>query len=393
MGAFGKGTMAFFRQHGFDVDYLAYDNGGLEAIEGEGFSFFNVNYIRALNPLADVKAFFQILKIFRERHPDVISLATTKPCFLGGLAGRITGVPVIIRHKWGSLLDCNYKGFKRFLLFKADRIANKQADRVAVNSHELLESEINVGSIDPDKATTYGHGSAFGIDTDLFSLNNVNKGKARGLRRHWGISDNDFVFGTVMRVNIEKGICELVRAFVEVNKKFPNTKLIVAGKYNIRNLPPDDIVKAIEGHPSIKYIGFQEDITVAYAAMDIFVLPTYREGFCNSNLEASSMGKCVISTDIIGVNGSSVIDNETGLIVPARDTDALREVMERVVSDRELIERFGQNGRQRVERNFTNKYIWHCQLKDICGLLLEKAIQPPVLPDQIEDSSCPLCEK
>lgn len=393
MAAFGKGTMAFFRQHGFDVDYLSYDNGRLVAIDDEGFVFFSVNYIRALNPLADIKAFFQILKIFRERRPDVISLATLKPCFLGGLAGRITGVPVIIRHKWGSMLDCNYKGFKRFLLFKADKIANKLADRVAANSHELLESEINIGSIDPDKATTYGHGSAFGIDTDLFKLNDVNKEKAKDLRQYWGITDDNFVFGTVMRINTEKGICELINSFTKVNKKFPNTKLLIIGRYDIRNLPPDEIVRTIEEHPSIKFIGFQEDITVAYAAMDVFVLPTYREGFCNANLEASSMEKCVISTDVIGVNGSSVINNETGLIVPARDAEALKEAMERVVFNRELCERLGQNGRQRVERNFTNKYVWHCQLKDICSLLLEKDIQPPVLPDQIEGSSCPLCEK
>ena len=78
MGAFGKGTMAFFRQHGFDVDYLSYDNGRLVAIDDEGFVFFSVNYIRALNPLADIKAFFQILKIFRERCPDVMLVSLKK---------------------------------------------------------------------------------------------------------------------------------------------------------------------------------------------------------------------------------------------------------------------------------------------------------------------------
>ena len=391
MSAFGKGVMAFYKKHGFDVYFLAYDNGRLETIADEGFEFFNISYVRALDLISDIKAFFQVMRIFRKLRPDVIQLATTKPCFLCGIAGKLTGVPLIIRHKWGSLLECNYRGLKRFLLFNADRVANRLADRIVSVSHELLESEVDAGTIDAKKGIVYGNGSAFGLNIDFFKLTGEKKKKAIELRQQWGVGENEFVFGTAMRINIEKGICELVEAFVRLYEKKPYLRLKIAGQYDIRNSPPEEIIRTIEEHPGITFVGFQEDISVFYAAIDAYVMPSYREGFCNSNLEASGMEKAIVSTDIIGVNGSSVIDGVTGLIVPPRNAEALADAMDRIASDRELARNLGRQGRERIVRGFSNKLVWHNQLKDICLLLKKKRIDPPVEPDQIIKEACPLC--
>lgn len=392
MALLGKGQMAFFRQHGFDVDVLAAKDESVDSVIQEGAEFFDTNFIRDLSPFADIKTMWHLFKLFRRRKPDVIQLMTLKPSMLGALAGRITGVPLIIRHKWGSMLDCNYRGLKRFLLFRADRTSNILAHRVVSVSHQLLESEVKIGAIDPRKAIVYGSGSSNGLDLNRFKKTPEWIQGAKEVRDKLGIWQDATVLGTVMRVNIEKGICELVNAFCKLAERMPKLHLIIIGGYDIRNLPPEDVVRTIESHPRIHFTGFVGNIEDYYAAMDIFVMPSYREGFCNSNIEASGMELPVISTNVIGCSGSSVLDGVTGLVVPPRDSKALADAIEKLLTDKQLAKKLGYQGRERVEREFDQKLVWHNQLRDICLMLQQKGIEPPVEPEQIADRSCPLCK-
>jgi glycosyltransferase involved in cell wall biosynthesis len=216
--------------------------------------------------------------------------------------------------------------------------------------------------------------------------------KGKKVKEKLGILPGAPVLGTVMRINIEKGICELVEAFCELAEMMPKLHLIIIGGYDIRNLPPEDVVRTIEGHPRIHFTGFVGNIEDYYAAMDVFVLPTYREGFCNSNLEASGMELPVISTNVIGCSGSSVLDGVTGLVVPPRNSKALADAIEKLLTDKELAKKLARQGRERVETQFDQKFVWHSQLRDICELLKQKQIKPPVEPELIGEKTCPLCD-
>ena len=144
-------------------------------------------------------------------------------------------------------------------------------------------------------------------------------------------------------------------------------------------------------HRGINVVGFVFNVEDYYAAMNVFVLPTYREGFCNVNIEASAMELPVVSTKVVGVDGSSVLDGVTGLLVPPRDSLALVEAIEKILDHPELAKEFAHNGRRRVEKEFPNELIWHYQLRDLCLLLKEKGIVPPVDPERIIGQTCPLC--
>jgi len=391
MATLGKGQVAFYRQHGFDVDVFAAKDDGMDSVVEEGAELFDTNFTRNLNPFVDIKTTWRLFKLFRIRKPDVIQLMTLKPCILGALAGRMAKVPLIVRHKWGNMRECNYKGIKRFLLFSADKMSNKLAHRVVAICHRLKESEVSAGAVDERKAVVYGSGSSNGLDLDRFerTFERIQGGKV--IRDKLGISQDATVLGTVMRANIEKGICELVEAFCKLAENIPNLHLIIIGGYDIRNLPPEHVVRTIEEHPSIHFVGFVRNIEDYYAAMNIFVMPSYREGFCKSNIEASAMELPVVSTRIIGCS-ESVLDGVSGLLVPPRNSAALAEAIEKIIKDRELARQLGQGGRKRVEREFDQKLVWHNQLRDICLMLQQRGIEPPVEPGQIVGKNCPLCD-
>jgi len=388
-----KGRVSFYRQHGFDVDVFAAKGEGVDSVVGEGAEFFNTNFIRDLSPFADLKTVLYLFKLFRRRKPHVIQLMTLKPSILGGFAGRMAGVPLIVRHKWGNMRECNYKGIKRFLLFSADKMSNKLAHRVVTVSHELKESEVAAGAIDKDKAAVYGSGSCDGLDLSSFKRTPERIQRGKEIRDKLGIPQDATVLGTVMRVNVEKGICELIEAFCKLTKKIPKLHLLIIGGYDIRNRPPKQIQLTIEEHPQIHHlVRFVMNIEDYYAAMDIFVMPSYREGFCKSNIEASSMELPVVSTRIIGCS-DSVLDGVTGLLVPPRNSSALSEAIEKIIMDPQLARRLGRAGRERVEGEFDQKLVWHHQLRDICFMLKAKNIEPPVEPEEISSTTCPLCAK
>jgi glycosyltransferase involved in cell wall biosynthesis len=391
MATFGRGQMAFYNQHGFATDFLSSKGDGLDIVCKEGVEYFEMDFRRALSPVADAKTIWRLWRYLRQHKPTVLQLKTLKPGVLGTIAGRLARVPVIIRYKQGYMRESNIMGIRRAIMMAVDRVANRLAHRVVCVCHELREAEIAAGAVAPDKIVVYGAGSSHGIDVDRFTLTKDLAARGRAIRADLGISPDETVLGTMMRINIEKGISELVEAFGQVAEQRVDVHLIVVGDYDIRNVPPEHVKRALIEHPRIHLVGWQHETPPYYAAMDIFVLPTYREGLCNSNLEANCMGRPVISTRIIGVDGSSAIDGETALLVPPRESRALADAMKTLLDDRALAERLGRIGRERVTREFASQLVWHRQLRDICELLEARGIEPPVRPEQIAGATCPRC--
>lgn len=391
MATLGKDQAGFFVQHGFDVDIFGKADGTESSVISEGANFFDIDFKRSLSPMADIITLFKLIKLFRRQKPDVVQLMTLKPSFLGSIAGRLTGVPLIVRHKWGYMRDSNYRGIKRFLLSSVDKISNILSHRIVAICHKLLEAEIKAKAINPKKAIVFGSGSDNGVDLKRFKRTSELIEKGRAIREKLGIWPNTSVLGTVMRINIEKGISELVMSFEQLSEKYPNLRLIIVGEFDIRNLPGRDIINEIKDNPRIHHVGFQKNMEEYYAAMDIFVMPSYREGFCKSNIEASSMELPVVSTNIIGCS-ESVKDGVSGILVPPRQVQPLVDAIEKLLNNKELAEKLGKQGRQRVENEFDQKYVWHNQLRDICQLLKDKGIEPPIEPEKIIGISCPLCK-
>jgi glycosyltransferase involved in cell wall biosynthesis len=193
----------------------------------------------------------------------------------------------------------------------------------------------------------------------------------RAVRRQWKIPEDAVVIGNAGRLTRDKGIAELVSAFDSLAQRRPDCYLLLVGPDDARSPLPTEISTRIARHDRIRAVGRQSDMPAFYAAMDIFVLPSYREGFGVVNLEAAAMELPVVTTDTTGVR-ESIEDEVTGLLVPVARVPELEAAMERLAADPELRRRLGRAGRQRVQDLFEQGKFWDALYRHRRALL-EKA--------------------
>jgi len=217
-----------------------------------------------------------------------------------------------------------------------------------------------------------GQGSDNGIDLAVFDPARWKEAGA-DVRRQWQIPADAVVIGSVMRLVGDKGIRELVTAFVQLAESFDSIHLLLVGRLEDRNPPLPETLAAMKEHPRILVTGYQLDVLPFYAAMDVFALPTYREGFSAVNLEAAAMMLPVVTTDAVGAK-ESIVDGETGFCVPVADATSLGEALGRLVGDPALRRRLGAAGRQRVERDFEQSVFWEALYRHRESLLVEAGV-------------------
>ena len=211
-----------------------------------------------------------------------------------------------------------------------------------------------------------GHGNVRGIDLDYWSRE---KSCCISPDLQEKIKGN-FVFLFVGRLVKDKGINELVEAFTRLQKEgVKNIKLLLVGKFEEKLDPlKQETIKEINYNPDIITVGEVEDVRPFYSVSDVFVFPSYREGFPNTVLEAGVMGLPQIVTDINGSN-EIIKDNWNGLIVPPRRTDDVWNAMKRLMSDDKLRKKLAGNAREMVADRFEQKYIWSELLKTYNSLV------------------------
>lgn len=184
--------------------------------------------------------------------------------------------------------------------------------------------------------------------------------------------NHDFVFLYVGRIVRDKGINELVSAFLKLNN--PNIKLILLGSFEL-NLDPvqPHILESINACHEIICPGFQDDVRKFYAISDVFVLPSYREGFPNSLLQAGSMGLPSIVSNVNGCN-EIIKDGINGVVIPAKDKDALCHSMSILYENNSFKQLLGSNARVIICSNYTNKVVWESLVKEYDRLLISQSL-------------------
>jgi glycosyltransferase involved in cell wall biosynthesis len=216
---------------------------------------------------------------------------------------------------------------------------------------------IGLGLVKPDKAVVVGPGTCCGIDADRFHASLDSRQKASDLPDKLGFHENAPVIGFVGRFTRDKGIPELYQAFTAVRERYSNLRLLLVGDFEAGDPIAVDLRRAIEGDREVVRTGFVSDVALYYHLMDICVLPTYREGFPGVPLEAQAAGIPVVTTHATGAI-DSVLDRQTGFIVPVGDVNALSAAIDRLLGDPSLRKRMGEAGRNWVEAVFRQEIVW-----------------------------------
>ena len=351
---FCREVMIKMRRMGYDMVAVTSPGPELDELRDvDGFHCVAVPMERHISIVRDLKSLIKMIRVFRKEKPQVVHSMTPKAGMICMVAAWLTHVPVRI-HTFTGLVWPTATGMKRKLLMMTDWLTCACATHVIPEGQGVL-NDLKNGGITKKPMRVLGYGNVMGVDMERFSPDRFSVKKDAGV----------FTFVFVGRIVGDKGINELVEAFVRLHDVHKNTRLVLVGNYEHNLDPVSDITRElIDTNKGIEACGpkYGDDLLQMYVNADCFVMPSYREGFPNTVLEAGAMGLPSIVTDI---NGSrEIIENEkNGLIVPSKNADALYAAMERMLTCVDAREMMRRNARAMIQSRFEKKFVQACQVK------------------------------
>lgn len=306
-----------------------------------------VNIQRKISLINDLKALWHLYKYFKAEKFDAVHSVTPKAGLLTSIAAFIARVPVRI-HIYTGQVWANKTGFMKFLLKSMDRLISIFDTHILVDGEGQRQFLIKNRVVTAKNSRVLGSGSICGVNLERFNPSDEVRAEKR---KELGIDDSKTVFVFMGRLNHDKGVYELLSAFDRLAAEREDVYLLLFGhdEENVRD--------TFQNYPNIKvgdnfcYYGATAEPQKMLQAGDVFVLPTYREGFGSSVIEASALGLPVICSDAYGVM-DAMVDDVTGLRCKVGDVDSLYEAMLSLANDTKLQSKLGSNGRERVLKEF-----------------------------------------
>lgn len=352
-------------------------------------------FTRSTDPLQDVRAFAQLCRALRRLRPDIVHTHNPKPGILGRIAARLTGVPLVVNTQHGLYAQPSDRRRRRWPVYAAERFAAAFGQVELVQNPEDVTTLVRVLRVPERKVRLLGNG----VDLTRFDPDRVPTGARERLRNEWGIGVDDVVVvGTVGRLVAEKGIAELLDAAHRVRTRLDLAGAVGdagaegasgvvgeardaaevggvhgagvgpgAGRRDVRFVivgPTDEgkadavdtATRSRAETDGVVFTGQRTDMPECYAAMDVFVTASWREGFPRSAMEAAAMGLPIVGTDIRGTR-QVVDDGVTGVLVPVRSPEPLADAIASVVADAERRRAMSSAARARARAEFDQQRV------------------------------------
>lgn len=319
---------------------------------------------RSWAPAQDARALVELYTLFRRLRPDLVHTHNPKPGIYGRVAARLARVPAVVNTVHGLYALPDDRWAKRTAVLGLERLAARCSDAELVQSREDLEVLRQAG-VPVRKLHHLGNG----IDLGRFHPLAVPAERAAAVRRELAGGEAEVLVGAVGRLVEEKGLPELITAAARLRALAPGVRVVVVG--------PDDDAKAdalgadtraAAERAGVQFAGMRQDIEAVYAALDLYVLASRREGFPRSAMEASAMGLPVVATDIRGCR--EVVDHgTTGMLVPVRDPGALARAVAALAADPRRRAAMGAAGAAKARRDFDDARVIEKTLAVYAALL------------------------
>jgi glycosyltransferase involved in cell wall biosynthesis len=351
--------MSYQRNQGYTVcaitnpgDWIQHDTTILNDIGVKVISF-----PPRLSPWEDLKALVQLFAYIRRNDFDVVHTHTIKPGLLGRLAALAAGVPVIVHTVHGFHFYEGMSPTRSRFYVGVETLGAACCDLLLSQNRQDIHSAIIQGICLPDKIHLLGNG----IDLSRFNPSAISLSRTEQLRREFRISPATPVVGFAARFEREKGVHEFLQAASKLKSQGLRAVFVMVGvtqKGRHSAVSPDKLIHEMGLDAEVLLPGFRDDMPELLSIMDMIVLPSHgREGIPRILMESAAMGKPVVATSVRGIV-ETVIDGTTGLLVPARDADALAAAMVRIINDRPLASALGANARQHALRHFDEQHVF-----------------------------------
>lgn len=353
---FFKGLIPALNQKGFKVVALSSPGKEMEELKEKGVPTVVIPMERHISVRKDLVALIALIKAFRKEKPDMVHSMTPKAGLLCMMAAWLTRVPVRV-HTFTGLVWPTAKGVQRRILMATDWLTCACATHVIPEGKGVMDDLQRHITRKPMKVL--GYGNVKGVDMERFSRRPEIEKLAERLRK-----SGMFTFLFVGRIVGDKGVDEMVEAFAKLRVEHTACRLVIVGKQEekLDPLKPETIQK-MDVMEAIEMVGAQygDNLIAWYAASDCFILPSYREGFPNTVLEAGAMGLPSIVTDI---NGSREIveDGKNGIIIPPKNSDSLYHAMKRMMENSQMRRSMTEKAREMIASRFEKELVQQCLL-------------------------------
>jgi len=329
----------------------------LELADKLGYIPFEVEITRSISPLKDIKAIIRIYQYIKKNNITKVVGHTPKGGMVAMIASFFANISERIYFRHGIIYETSI-GFKRILLKNIDRLTGFFATKVVCVSQSVKYISEKDRLNNPNKNIVLGLGTCAGIDTEnKFNPSKINIVSIEMLKSKLAICKEDKIVGYVGRIVKDKGIDDLIKAWETIKLNYSNAKLLLVGPIEERDSISEDSKNKILNDPSIIFTDIVAEASPYFSMMNIFILPTYREGFPTVALEASSMNLPVIITKATGCT-EAILPNETGLFTTNAPEDIANKILY-YLNNNVIAKEHGVKGRLFVQENFEQTKIWN----------------------------------
>jgi len=302
-------------------------------------------FTRSSSIAADLRAFVSLVRALRRLRPDIVHTHNPKPGVLGRFAGRLTRTPLVVNTQHGLWAQPTDRRRRRWPVYAVERLAAAFSDVELVQNPEDVAVLTDLLRVPAPRVELLGNG----IDLSRFDPGAVTPADRARRRADWGVADNSVLCLVVGRLVREKGIAEIIAATETLDER---VDVVIVGPSD--DSKTDSVVGVDTGR--VRFVGRHDDMPECYAAADVFLTASWREGMPRSAMEAAAMGLPTVATDVRG-NRHVVADGETGLLVEVRNPASIARAVDELATDPAKRRRLGDGAVRRAHELFDQRVV------------------------------------
>jgi glycosyltransferase involved in cell wall biosynthesis len=344
----------------WEITLICSEDATFEAKLPAGVRYIPISMKRGIS-LGGIGAMLKMRKIFRKEKFDLVQYSTPNASLYASMAAKMAKVPVRLYCQWG-IAYVGFSGMKRKIFKAVEKFVCRNSTQIEPDSFGNLRFSREEGLYSEEKSRVVWNGSASGVSLAKFDISHKDVWRQEIRSRH-GVEDDAFVYGFVGRITRDKGIDELFAAYQKLCAEKENTYLMLVGRKENEQMLNQQLLAWAQENPRVVFCGQSSEVEKYMSAMDVYILPSYREGFGSAVVEAEAMGVSVIVSDIPGPT-DAMLPEQTGLVVKKADVDTLHQAMVRIFEDSDLCCRLGQQAARFATENFEQKELAKFILED-----------------------------
>ena len=362
------------QQAGYEVVAISSPGSNVSTIEAAGIRHVPVSMTRAISPWADLVSLVRLYRLMRRERFTIVHTHTPKPGLLGQLAARMARVPIVVNTLHGFYFHEHMAPRSRQFYIFMEKIAALCSDRILSQNREDIQTAIEEGICSPEKIMHLGNG----IDVTEFSPQRFTESDVVSAKRELGIPTDAPVVGFVGRLAARrKGFLDFLAAGREISKQFPTVRFLIIGTPDSGK--PDAVEPSAAADYGIEdsclFLGHRpnSELPKLYLLMNVLVLPSLFEGVPRVVMEASAMKIPAVATNVKG-NREAVEHGCNGRLVPLGDVQALAGAVAELLSDEQMAQNMGEEGRRIALERFDQRLVFEKVKAEYARLLQQKGI-------------------